>query len=109
MLFRLAKELHWPSISEGLKTISSSEITEWFAYFQLEPSQEIKSDYRTASTNQLIYQMFKNKDMPDKPLEDFLLKYGEKQSQQETQEALITKFKYLKSVFGGSKQGKEAT
>lgn len=109
MFFRLAKELHWPSISEGLKTISSSEITEWFAYFHLEPSQEIKSDYRTASTNQLIYQMFKNKDMPDKPLEDFLLKYGEKQSKQETQEALITKFKYLKSVFGGSKQGKEAT
>lgn len=48
MIFRLALALGWPSVAWGLQHISSTELTEWLAFIELEGLPEINAEVRSA-------------------------------------------------------------
>lgn len=57
---------------------------EWEIYYELEPFGELRSDYRTASIVQMLYNVNRGKGQKALQLKDFLLKFdGDPQPKQD--------------------------
>jgi len=81
-LYRLAKEIGWPSATGLGRRISAKTLFEWEAYSQLEPFGELRADYRSAQVAQLIF----NTNVAEKdrrPLSDFVLSWKPAEAKQE--------------------------
>lgn len=61
-----------------LASIPNKLFEEWLAYSELEPWDEVRADYRAASIVGALYHAFRKRGAPARPMEDFLLSFGEK-------------------------------
>lgn len=57
---------------------------EWEHYARLEPFQEFRADYRAASIVSMLYNVNRTKDSKQYTIEDFVLKFGEREEQPKT-------------------------
>ena len=70
-MFRLALALGLP-VREMLASMGSDELTEWMAYYQLEPFGDYRADYRSGVVASTFANAHRAKDVgPFKP-EDFM-------------------------------------
>ena len=70
-MFRLALALGLP-VREMLSRMGSDELTEWMAYYQLEPFGDYRADYRSGVVASTLANVHRSKDAnPFKP-EDFM-------------------------------------
>lgn len=63
-------------MAEAQARIDSAELTEWMAYFELEPFGEERSDFRNALLCSLIANVFRGKGRRAKP-KDFMPRFDE--------------------------------
>ena len=68
--------------------LTAKQFRAWQHYFELEPFDETRQDYRIASIVQMLYNVNRGKNSPAGRLQDFVLKFGEQEekSQQTTQQ-----------------------
>lgn len=77
---RLALELGVPNVNRMLRSMSGKDLTEWAAYFEIEPFGEERADYRMAILGSflgnVLYQAHTGKE--DNPFEvkDLMPKFG---------------------------------
>lgn len=60
------------TVREMLDTMSSNELTEWQAFFKIEPWGEDRADWRSAQIAALIYTANKGKRSPKREVRDFM-------------------------------------
>lgn len=84
--------------SELLSRISSAEITEWMAYYDLEPFGEKRADLRSAIVSKVIADANseKNKSFD---VDDFMPQFREERQSVAEQENLV---RNLQKMFGGN-------
>ena len=66
------------NVERMLRTNSAKQFFGWLAYSEIEPFGELRDDYRAASIREMIYNTSVVKKEDRRPLEDFLLPFGEK-------------------------------
>jgi hypothetical protein len=79
----LALALGWPSVEWGLKHISSTELTEWMAYIELEGLPEINAEIRAAKALHAFINAHRDteKRKSEYPFEEFLPEWLKGESQ----------------------------
>jgi len=83
------------SVNEMLTRIDSHELTEWMAYYTVEPFGENRADLRAGIISSTIANINRSKDRPAyKPL-DFM-PYAEKEKRQSLTDGLKAAFKRFK-------------
>lgn len=72
------------------RSLTARQLMEWEAYAELEPFDERRADYRTASIVQTIANVNRGKNQKPYTLEEMLLKFGEqpKKRQQSPEEQM---------------------
>jgi hypothetical protein len=77
----MAVRLGWANVDALGRSLTAKQFLEWEAYARLEPFNELRADYRAASIATMIANV--NRDAKKHPkayvLEDFVLKYEEKE------------------------------
>lgn len=70
--------------------LTAKQFRAWQHYFELEPFDETRQDYRIASIVQMLYNVNRGKNSPVGKLQDFVLKFGEQEERpkQTTQQQL---------------------
>ena len=97
--------MKWPSVAWGLENLSSRELVEWKAYFELEPFGFERDDYRTALstmfiTNALIG-LLGGKKSKQLDFDKFLLVFGERKAGELSSDHLLRKAEAMNAAFGG--------
>lgn len=93
-----------------LDGMSSRELSEWFAYFQLEPFGEEREDYRTALIAQTVANTAPRKRRKAFKLHDFLLRFGRQDADEDDDGverglALKAKWEHLVAMWAGLSDG----
>jgi hypothetical protein len=60
------------TVRELLSKLSSDEISEWMAFYQLEPFGDFRADYRSALVTSTFANAHRQKDSPPFKPEDFM-------------------------------------
>ena len=88
-----------------LRSMSARQFFEWRAYQDLEPFDEVRADYRTASVVQAILNTLgRKKGQPAHLLKDCLLQWGAPAGPKSTEQALADvrrTMDVLMMIFGG--------
>ena len=95
-------ELGWPSVAWGLKNISSHEITEWMAYYRIDPFGYWRADVQTgivASTIANANRDPKKQNQALKP-DDFIINWQEQRSVDQS-DKLVKQVEVINSAYGG--------
>lgn len=77
-----------------LRGLTAKELRGWEHYFELEPFDETRADYRAASIVQILYNVNRGKGQKALTLEEALLKFGEQPEKQK--QTLEQQFAILK-------------
>lgn len=83
-----------------LRGLTAKEFSEWFAYAQIDPFNELRADYRAAAIERTVFNVAVEAKHRHK-LEDFLLRFGqepEKTEAQLEQEALERRANNLRVI-----------
>lgn len=80
----MALKLGHINVDRMLEEISIHQLHEWRAYAEIEPFDEVRDDYRTASIVSAIYHTNRGKGAPTRPIKDFVLKFDDEPRQQQT-------------------------
>ena len=85
-----------------LSSITSVQLTEWMAYYSLEPWGEWRADLRMARIAALLANINRDTERKPEPYteEDFMLEFDESKTEQGVD--MRTKIMSLAAVFGGA-------
>ena len=71
----MAVRLGQPNVDKMLRSLTAKQFMEWEEYARLEPFNELRADYRTASIVQMLANVNRPKGHKAYTLQDFLLHY----------------------------------
>lgn len=83
-MFRLALALG-RTVSELEATMPSSEMTEWLAYYKLEPFGQERDNWHAALIASILANINRRKNAPATPISEFMYKDRDSRKQAETQ------------------------
>lgn len=86
-----------------LERVSSSELTEWMAYYQLEPFGQERDNLHAGIIASVFANANRDRKKQRKPFEvkDFMLKLGKPKNEKKNAEQLLAKVEILNAAFGG--------
>ena len=64
-----------------LRSLTAKQFAEWECYARLEPFNELREDYRTASIVTMLANVNRDSKQPAYKMADFVLRFGEDQAQ----------------------------
>ena len=74
-LYRLAVKLGYANVDALARSLTAKQFMEWERYARLEPFDETRQDYRTASIVQMIANVNRGSKQKAYALQDFLLRF----------------------------------
>lgn len=74
-------------MAELLERVSSRELSEWRAFDRVEPVGETRQVYQLALVAAVMANTWRGKDQPPKKLEEFVLRFGEREEAREEMSA----------------------
>ena len=92
-----------------LSRVSSRELSEWAAYYRLEPWGEERADLRIGVLDSILANLFRKKGSREYKAQDFMLNFG-KQDEAPDWRSMLSKVEMLNAAFGGvDKRGKSGS
>lgn len=86
-LFRLALALG-KTVAELEQTIGSGELTEWAAYYSIEPFGQWRDNWHMANLAAMLGNRWRKPSKPAVTVDDFMFKTAEQSKQQQTRKTL---------------------
>ncbi len=85
-----------------LERVGADELAEWQATYRMEPWGEQRTDWGAALIAWMVYQANRGKNAPDRPLTDFLPKFGDEEEQERpTAEQIRSRLMGVTAMMGG--------
>jgi len=86
-----------------LRSITAKQFRDWEFYAALEPFDETRQDLRAASLETLLANLNRDPKKPAYKIEDFLLRFGEREKQSNTRDIQIAIIKAVASLYSSNK------
>ena len=89
------------TVGRLLEEISSQELTEWQAFYNLEPFGEERADLRSAIVASTVANVNRNRKSKPVPLEAFLPRF-EQETEDDRNARLMAKMEMVNALIGGT-------
>jgi hypothetical protein len=87
-----------------MRGLTAKEFVGWEHYAALEPFDETRADYRAASIATMIANVNRGKEQKAYTLEDFVLKFGEREVKRQSPQDQLLIAKLFAAAFGASEE-----